>query len=104
MSTNNRALTLDDEQTAGAPQASHYETMQLAKTDGSTFDNDAKACFDRNISSSACHMHADLLLKVSYVVKTQSYINEEALRVVISMLIIGLMPKKADRIQFQDPR
>jgi hypothetical protein len=60
-----------------------YLLMHLTKTDGATFDNDAKACFDRIIpaltnlrsqqlgmSRSACHMHSELLRKASYVVKT----------------------------------
>jgi hypothetical protein len=48
-----------------------YEMMNLTKFDGATFDNDAKACFDRMIPvltkirsrqlgmpRSACHMYA----------------------------------------------
>jgi hypothetical protein len=49
-----------------------YEMMHLTKTDGGTFDNDAKACFDRiipaltnlrsrqlGVPASACHTHAE---------------------------------------------
>jgi hypothetical protein len=62
----------------------------LTKTDGATFDNDAKACFDRIILSltnlrsrqlgfprSACQLHADLLLKVDYVLTTAVGIFEQ---------------------------
>jgi hypothetical protein len=73
---------------------------------------------------SACNIHAELLRKVSYVLKTGAGISEQAYsstgeqplygegqgtkwataaRVIISTLIMALMPKKADGIQFQDP-
>jgi hypothetical protein len=65
--------------------------MNLTKTDGVTFDNDAAACFDRIISAltnfqsqqlrmprSACHMHSELLRKASYVLKTGAGISEQA--------------------------
>jgi hypothetical protein len=113
--------------------------MQLTKTDGGTFDNDVKACFDRiiptltnlrshqlGVPASACHTHAELLLKATYAVKTQAGISNRsycsndddeplygegrgtrwatAAWVIISTLIIGPMPKKADGIQFQDPQ
>jgi hypothetical protein len=114
-----------------------YEMMNLTKSDGATFDNDAKACFDRIIPAltnlrsrqlgcrSTCHMHAEVLLKASYVVKTQAGIYDQsyfssdeqplygegqgtkwatAAWVIISTLIIALMPKKADGIQYQDPQ
>jgi hypothetical protein len=67
-----------------------YELMQLTKTDGGTFDNDAKACFDRiipaltnlrshqlGVPAAACHMHAELLQKATYAVKTQAGISEQ---------------------------
>jgi hypothetical protein len=112
--------------------------MHLTKTDGGTFDNDAKACFNRiipaltnlrsrqlGVPASACHTHAELLRTASYVVKTQAGISDQsysssaeaplygegqgtkwatAAWVIISTLVIALMPKKADGIQFQDPQ
>ena len=101
-----------------------YEMMQLTETDGGTLDNDAKACFDRiipaltnlrsrqlGVRASACHTHAELLLKATYAVKTQAGISDKtychsdedplygedqgtkwaaAAWVIISALIIGL--------------
>jgi hypothetical protein len=68
-----------------------YEMMHLTKTDGGTFDNDAKACFDRiipaltnlrsrqlGVPASACHTHAELLRMASYVVKTQAGISDQS--------------------------
>jgi hypothetical protein len=68
-----------------------YEMMHLTKTDGRTFDNDAKACFDRiipaltnlrsrqlGIPASACHTHTELLRTASYVVKTQAGIADQS--------------------------
>jgi hypothetical protein len=67
-----------------------YEMIQLSKTDGATFDNDAKACFDRvipaltnlrsrqlGVSAAACHTHAELLQKATNAVKTQAGISEQ---------------------------
>jgi hypothetical protein len=66
-----------------------YLVVDLTKTDGATFDNDAKGCFDRSISAlanlrsrqlgmlrSACHMCAELLLKVSYNLETRAGISD----------------------------
>jgi hypothetical protein len=65
--------------------------MYLTKTDGATFDKDAKACFDRiiptltklrrqqlGIPKSARNMHSELLRKASYVLKTGAGISEQA--------------------------
>jgi hypothetical protein len=67
-----------------------YLMMNLTKTDGATFDNDAKACFDRIIPAltnlrsrqlgrprSPCHTHAKLLLKAAYVLKTAAGTSEQ---------------------------
>jgi hypothetical protein len=61
--------------------------MQLNKIDGGTFDNDTKACFDRiflisssrhlGVQASACHIHAELLLKASCAVETQADISDQ---------------------------
>jgi hypothetical protein len=77
------------------------------------------------VPAAACHTHAELLQKATYAVKTQAGISEQtycsseeeplygegqgtrwatAAWVIISTLIIGLMPQKADGIQFQDPQ
>jgi hypothetical protein len=60
-----------------------YELMRLTRTDGSTFDNDAKACYDRIITSmtSVCAqrlgmkpvnvgLHARTLQQAKYRLKT----------------------------------
>jgi hypothetical protein len=75
------------------------------------------------VPAAACHTHAELLLKAIYTLKTQAGISDQsssssdedplygesqgprwaaAAWVIISTLIIGLMPKKEDGIQFQD--
>ena len=107
--------------------------MNLTKTDGVTFDNDAKACYNRiilaltNLRSqqlgmpkSACHMHAELLRKASYGIKTGAGISDQAYSptaahplygegkgtrwapsawVIISTIIMALMSQKTDGIQ-----
>ena len=66
-----------------------YELMNITKTDGGTFDNDAKACYDRIIINmmSICSqrlgmpitcakLHAEILQKAKYYLKTTLGISE----------------------------
>ena len=67
-----------------------YEMMHLTKTDGATFDNDAKACFDRivrnimmlvsrklGMTKKACKTFVRFLLGMRFYQRTEAGISEE---------------------------
>ena len=67
-----------------------YEMMHLTKTDGATFDNDAKACFDRivrnimmlvsrklGMTKQACKTFVRFLLGMRFYQRTEAGISEE---------------------------